>query len=226
MQSISAEADKTALLRFYGYMQRTDRVPAGQFLYLPLMIRSDLGELVQQYASWLQNTQRCKFSTIANYLNGLVSITSYCANLEPSDAVFNLDPNPLAQIINLRGQAEKASKTQQMYDQRVGGWLTWEEVQQTRVKCLAKLAEVSGSEAARRSLSRDAAALSLAAVARATPSIRTGSRRGCAAPALDRDRQSSHPRPDAKSGNHERVRTTSVLMRVALGLSVPALRGG
>ena len=26
-----------------------------------------------------------------------------------------MDPNPLTQLINLRGQAEKASKTQQMY---------------------------------------------------------------------------------------------------------------
>ena len=34
VQSFSAEADKTALLRFYGFFQRTDRVPAGEFLYL------------------------------------------------------------------------------------------------------------------------------------------------------------------------------------------------
>lgn len=72
VQSISAESDKTALLRFYGYMHRLGRVPEGQLLYLSLMIRADLGNLVEQYASWLQNTQRCRFSTIANYLNGLV----------------------------------------------------------------------------------------------------------------------------------------------------------
>ena len=72
VQSISAEQDKTALLRFYGYMFRLGRVPEGQLLYLPLMIRADLGNLVEQYASWLQNTQRVRFSTIANYLNGLV----------------------------------------------------------------------------------------------------------------------------------------------------------
>jgi hypothetical protein len=65
-----------------------------------------------------------------NYLNGLVSVTSYCyANLDPSDAVFNSDPNPLAQIINLRSQAEKASKTQQLYEERTGGWIEWEDVQ-------------------------------------------------------------------------------------------------
>jgi hypothetical protein len=43
----------------------------------------DLGDIPQEYVQWLQTTQRCKYSTTANYLNGLVSITSYCyANLE------------------------------------------------------------------------------------------------------------------------------------------------
>jgi hypothetical protein len=126
VQSVSAEHDKTCLLRFFGYLSRTDRVPEGALLYLPFMIRADVGDLVQGYAQWLQTTQRCKFSSIANYLNGLVSVTSYCyANLDPTDVVFNADPNPLAQIINLRSQAEKASKTQNMYNQRTGGWVEW-----------------------------------------------------------------------------------------------------
>ena len=68
-----------------------------------------------------------EFSTIANYLNGLVSLTTYAyTNLEPTIEVLNADPNPLTQLINLRGQAEKASKTQQMYEnlrrELVGGW--------------------------------------------------------------------------------------------------------
>ena len=97
------------------------------------MIRDDLGDVAQEYAQWLQNTQRCKFSTIANYINGLVSITSYCyTNLAPNDALLAMDPSPLTQLINLRGQAEKASKTQQMYDKRVGGWLEWPDVQKAQ----------------------------------------------------------------------------------------------
>ena len=92
-----------------------------------------------------------------------MSITAYCyANLDPADAVLNSDPNPLAQIINLRGQAEKASKTQQMYDQRVGGFCTWEDVQKARVRCLEKLDEAEGgSRAEKRFALRDAAAISL-----------------------------------------------------------------
>jgi hypothetical protein len=75
VQSISAEADNTALLRFFGWMEATNRpVTAGSITFL---IRPDLGEIAQEYAQWLQTTQRCKFSTIANYINGLVSMTSY-----------------------------------------------------------------------------------------------------------------------------------------------------
>ena len=164
VQSISAESDRTALLRFYGYLERMQRVPAGADLYISLLCRADLGDLVEGYATWLQNNQRCKFSTIANYLNGLVSLTNYAyANFEPAAAVLNMEPNPLTQLINLRAQAETASKTQQLYDKRVGGWLEWEDVQKARVAAMNKLndAAVGGTAVAKMSLLRDAAAISL-----------------------------------------------------------------
>ena len=162
VQSISAEADTTALLRFFGWMAATNRPVVGDSI--TFMIRDDLGDIVQEYAQWLQSTQRCKFSTIANYTNGLVSITSYCyANLAPNDALLAMDPNPLTQLINLRGQAEKASKTEQMYDKRVGGWIEWPDVQKARVAALEKLNELgnAGAPAAKRNLMRDCCAISL-----------------------------------------------------------------
>ena len=58
---------------------------------------------------------------------------------KPAAEVLNAEPNPLTQLINLRGQAEKASKTQQMYEKRVGGWLEWEDVQKARVAAMNKL---------------------------------------------------------------------------------------
>ena len=39
VQSISAEADRTQLLRFFGYLDRTNRIPDGQLLDITLMIR-------------------------------------------------------------------------------------------------------------------------------------------------------------------------------------------
>ena len=63
---------------------------------------------------------------------------------------------------NLRGQAEKQSRTQQMYDRRIGGWLTWEVVQKARVKSVDKLDEVQwGAAEEKRFALRDCAALSL-----------------------------------------------------------------
>ena len=90
VQSISAEADRTALLRFYGYLERLQRLPPDASLSITLLCRGDLGDLAQGYATWLQNNQHCKFSTIANYLNGLVSMTTHAyANFQPAAEVLN-----------------------------------------------------------------------------------------------------------------------------------------
>jgi hypothetical protein len=82
--------------------------------------------------------------------------------LYPYLPLLNMEPTPLTQLINLRAQAEKASKTQQMYEKRVGGWLEWEDVQKARVAAMIKLSDAqTGTPATKRTLLRDAAALSL-----------------------------------------------------------------
>ena len=55
VQSISAEADQTALLRFFGWMAATNRPVVGDSI--TFMIRDDLGDVAQEYAQWLQATQ-------------------------------------------------------------------------------------------------------------------------------------------------------------------------
>jgi hypothetical protein len=161
--SISAEGHAMALLRFYGWLDRTGNVPAGAFLYLSLLRRADLGDLVQKYAEWLQDHQKLRFSSIANYLNGLAGILSWVYSELPTDAeVLQMDPSPLTQVLNLRGQAEKASKTQHMFEKRVGGnWLTWSQVQEARVGAMKAVGSYNGTDAEKkRSLLRDAAAIS------------------------------------------------------------------
>ena len=85
------------------------------------------------------------------------------ANLDPSDDLLSMDPSPLAQIVNLRGQAEKASRTQSLYTaKRVGGWCEWSDVQKARQHALKKLNEQSGKSLVdQRTALRDAAAISL-----------------------------------------------------------------
>ena len=90
-----------ALLRFFGYLSNLGRIPDGASLDMSLLGRPDLGDLAQAYASWLQTTQELRFSTIANYLNGLISVTTYAyANLDPPEATLLLEPTPLTQLIN------------------------------------------------------------------------------------------------------------------------------
>ena len=81
---------------------------------------------------------------------------------ELPEATFAMDPTPLTMAINLRAQAEKASRQQNMFDRRVGGWATWEQVQQARVTAIERLNASSGSDKAQyRSAVRDALATSL-----------------------------------------------------------------
>ena len=129
---------------------------------MSLLGRPDLGDLAQAYASWLQTTQELRFSTIANYLNGLISVTTYAyANLDPPEATLLLEPTPLTQLINLRAQAESQSKTQNLFDKRVGGWIDWPAVQKARVNAVDIVSKHVGGTEGRRSKLRDCAAVSL-----------------------------------------------------------------
>ena len=93
-------------------------------------------------------------------LNGLISVTSYVYATEDLPAETEaLEPSPLTQLINLRAQAEKASKQENLYNKRVGGWVSWEAVQQGRQKVVTALTQSTSDT--RRGLLREAAALSL-----------------------------------------------------------------
>ena len=125
-----------------------------------------MGDLVQAYAQWLQTTQQVRFGTVANYINSLISVTTYVYTEfegEHLEAAMEMDPNPLTQLINLRSQAEKAAKTQQMYEPetRAAGWIEWPEVQKARLAACAKAQETAANSKARRSALKEAAALSL-----------------------------------------------------------------
>ena len=73
---LSCESDKASLLRFYGWLVTTDRVPEGASPLLELLGHEDLGDHAQAYAEWLREEHSLRYSTIANYLNGLVSVTT------------------------------------------------------------------------------------------------------------------------------------------------------
>ena len=109
--SISAEGDKKQVLRFFGWAVKMERIPEGGVVQLQLLLCAGLGNTAQEYIGFLRDRQGLRYSSIANYLNSLVSVTSYAYNTFelPADTAA-MDPSPLTQMINLRAQAEKASK--------------------------------------------------------------------------------------------------------------------
>lgn len=169
--SATAEHDTQSLLKFYGWMARYNKIPEGQLLHLSLLGRREMGDLAQQFAEWLVSNQRVRYSTISNYLSGIIGCMN-CArprsrydalthrthlwqlfhgrggsHLSRADVYFTLEAdadalamaiNPLEQVVNLRDQASKSVHEQTQYEPtRVGGWITWPEVQAARVKAVA-----------------------------------------------------------------------------------------
>ena len=174
--SATAEHDTQSLLKFYGWMARFNKVPQGQLLLLALLGRREIGDLAQQFAEWLVSNQGVRYSTISNYLSGLIGcMNCVCFPAPPSpcdspahavrrrstryqrppgwsiahcaDVYFTMEAdadalamaiNPLEQVVNLRDQASKSVHEQTQYEPtRVGGWITWPAVQETRVKAIA-----------------------------------------------------------------------------------------
>ena len=119
-------------------MYRYNKVPPGALLHLELLGRREIGTLAEQFCEWLVSNQHVRFTTVSNYMSGLISLASYVyINMEPDEAVVALSPNPLEQLVNLRDQASRKTTEQDLYEPaRVGGWITWPEVQQTRVNAI------------------------------------------------------------------------------------------
>ena len=140
VQSVSAEANCYGLLRFLGWMQKTNQAPVGATLDIDFLARADLGTKAQQWAQWLQQTQQIRFTSICNYLSSLVSMANYVYfELAVAEEVLGMSPNPLEQLVNLRDQAHGAIKEQNLYTPAnvKGGLITWPQAQETRVKVLS-----------------------------------------------------------------------------------------
>ena len=120
-------------------MARLNKIPHGQLLHLSLLGTRAVGDLAQEFAEWLVSNQQVRFTTISNYLSGIVSLMNYVYNCLEADAdALAMAITPLEMVVNLRDQASRSVKEQTLYEPtRVGGFITWPEVQQTRVNAIA-----------------------------------------------------------------------------------------
>ena len=98
--SATAEHDTQSLLKFYGWMARFGTVPQGALLHLSLLGMRQVGELAQQFCEWLVSNQQVRYTTVSNYLSGIISCMNYVyIQMDPAADVVALSPNPLEQVI-------------------------------------------------------------------------------------------------------------------------------
>ena len=139
-----------SLLRFLGYLHYEQRPGLGQLENVPLDMTvfalPNINSLVLSYVEWLEqrrghkpqavnsdaNFQPVSCSTMANYLNGLISIIKF----QLRDETQLRDPL-LEQLRNLRSQAESYATTQKKFEKVHPEWCSWQELQTAREKCRA-----------------------------------------------------------------------------------------
>ena len=120
---VTHEHEVANMLRFFGYLhiECEVREPTMKQVFRA----QDVGAKVEQYGRWLESRQ-LKWSTISNYLAALISAATF-ANVE------NESPPDLTQLTVLRKQAESYARIDTRYRPRDPNWLSWPEVQKTRV---------------------------------------------------------------------------------------------
>jgi integrase len=138
----------SALLRFLGYLhyeQASVLAESGTSPDMSVFALPNINLLVLNYVEWLEQRrgnkaraaddtsfQPVSCATVANYLNGLVSIVKFQLRHE-----MHLRDPLLDQLRNLRSQAESYSMAQKKFEKIHPQWCSWQELQVAREKCRA-----------------------------------------------------------------------------------------
>ena len=120
--------DQQNTLRFLAFcVQQKDQPPDLRILAAP-----NVGELCEAYLTWLKD-KGLKASSLANYTNSIISVSSYAMTLEDVEPELT----PSEQLINLRRQCEQKTKTEKLFQVRDKNWLDWMDAQKARIKAWA-----------------------------------------------------------------------------------------
>ena len=133
---VTASSDVATTTRFLGWLRATqpDAPPLG---LESVMGHARLGEWVEAWIKMLREERALKFSSIANYINGLFSVARYTyAALTPSEAALALDVQPPEQLLRMRAQSEKLASQDRLFARKDPHWIDWPQLQAGRVKCL------------------------------------------------------------------------------------------
>ena len=115
---LTVGGDKATTLRFLGWLHATHDI-------VPVSVSS--AGLHSQWARVRQALAEkgLRYSSIANYLNGLAMVCQYVYQTYEVDAdALAMATTPLDELLRLRGQCEQA-KQQQLYSRRDANWIEW-----------------------------------------------------------------------------------------------------
>ena len=165
VEETTISSNVSALLRFLGYLHyehasvvvvvENGVESGGAALDMSVFALSNINMLVLEYVQWLERRRGSKArasddtsfqpvscATVANYLNGLVSIVKYQLRHE-----LHLRDPLLEQLRNLRSQADSYSMAQKKFEKVHPQWCSWAELQTAREKCRSILdQQVSADE--------------------------------------------------------------------------------
>ena len=147
----TAKADMNAFYRFVGFLKLKNLIPADvHHPSLALLIHPSAPDWISRYGTFMKDERELAYSTMANYLSSLFSLANYVwndsADFEVDDAVRTANHTVLDALVNLRSQCDSLAKEAGLYAEKRGGWMSWEDAQKARVKCLNALNAYTGTD--------------------------------------------------------------------------------
>ena len=131
--TLTACNDTGICSRFLGWLKGAHDVPPS---LAAVFGDARLGEWAEGWVKMLRNERSLKWSTLANYANGLFNIVSYVfTTVEVSEAALEADAP--SQLLRMRAQAEKLAAQDRLFARKDPNWIDWPQLQAGRIKCLA-----------------------------------------------------------------------------------------
>ena len=128
VEDITVSSDRANALRWLGFV----KAEYAQTPHLKLFAHELVGEWTE---AWVRKLRLlgCKGSTVAVYLTGVISVSAYALTLaeEPERC-------PTEELLTLRRQAEAVSKQEKLFATKSKHWLSWEDAQKARQRCVEK----------------------------------------------------------------------------------------
>jgi hypothetical protein len=126
---LTVGGDKATTLRFLGWLLAVKEITPG----LGVFCRAALSHWAEEYARGLAH-KGLKYSSIANYLNGLAMVCQFVyQTYEVDPDALAMPTTPLDELLRLRGQCESQAKGQQLYSRRDANWIEWDDAQKARM---------------------------------------------------------------------------------------------